>query len=173
MKHKHYDMIVAKAENMDLVVFVKSEETENGGLLVGSVTHTEWSETGERGDQMPCFHSDLDYFLCLPQHKEACLHWLNGGDVQDFFEEEWSDCASLAHATEVGGDNTLEFSMYHMFMNEEFNFRIAPKKEKRVVVYDEAANKFEETAFKNIDEAKEEIGYSDAQFIEIEIEVTG
>ena len=119
MKNKHYDMIVAKAENMDLVVFFNPS--------FGSSAE-KWEEATTT--LFPAFHPETDYFLCLPQHKEACLHWLNGGDVQDFFEEEWSDCASLAHATEVGGDNTLEFSMHHMFMNEEFNFRIAPKKEK-------------------------------------------
>ncbi|AUR81812.1 hypothetical protein NVP1013O_65 [Vibrio phage 1.013.O._10N.286.54.F9] len=117
MKHKYAEMIKAKADNMELVLFVKRGESST------------WGELNNHGDVT--FLYEFDYFLCLPQHKEACLHWLNGGEVQDLFEGEWVYCASLARATESGGDNTLEFSEHHMFMNEEFQFRIAPKKEKR------------------------------------------
>ncbi|CAL9964262.1 hypothetical protein VPH219E481_0086 [Vibrio phage 219E48-1] len=161
MKHKHYDMIVAKAANMELETFIKE-----GG---------EWRLMN---NAIPISES-FDYFLCLPQHKEFCLHWLNGGDVQDFFEEEWSDCASLAHATEVGGDNTLEFSMHHMFMNEEFNFRIAPKKEKRWIAFNSKAlmtTRDTYTTGVECEDALNEVGeiYENHpwQFIEIEVEVT-
>ena len=65
MKHKHYDMIVALAENMNLATFCKGK--------LGK----EWIDLG--GEGLPCFIPDNHYFLCLPQHKEACLHWLNGG----------------------------------------------------------------------------------------------
>ncbi len=105
------------------------------------------------------------------------MHWLNGGYVQDFFGVEWADCASLAHATEVGGDNTLEFSMHHMFMNEEFQFRIAPKKEKRWVL--ECNGTLVTTRiFTSEGTAKlwiEEFDRADEGIavIEIEIEVTG
>ncbi len=163
MKHKHYDKIVAKAENMDLVVLIKSKVTNRWEVLDSSC--------------IPSFYEESEYFLCLPQHKEVCLHWLNGGEVQDFFEGEWVYCASLAHATEAGGDNTLEFSEHHMFMNEEFQFRIAPKKEQRWIL--ECNGTLLTTRiFTNKDAAKlwiDEFDRADegVSVVEIEIEVTG
>tara|TARA_R110001632_G_scaffold153622_2_gene271633 strand:+ start:227 stop:814 length:588 start_codon:yes stop_codon:yes gene_type:complete len=120
MKHAHYDKIVAKAENMNLVVFSYCNLDELWSKDVPSQPGVEFIDS-----------SNTDYFLCLPQHKEACLHWLNGGNVQDFFNGEWVDCAPLSKTINTDSDNSLEFSYHHMFMNEEFNFRIAPKKEKR------------------------------------------
>ncbi len=120
MKHKHYDMIVAKAENMDLVVSIKLGD--------------KWEVISGHENQIVNFGSHYDYFLCLPQHKEACLYWLNGGGVQDNFEGEWSDCPSLSQTKNTDSENSLVFSVHHMFMNEEFQFRIKPKKEKRWVL---------------------------------------
>ncbi|AUR87927.1 hypothetical protein NVP1106O_04 [Vibrio phage 1.106.O._10N.286.51.F7] len=68
MRHKHYDMIVAKAENMELVVFYK-------------LPCEEWWQPDSECEALPD-EVEIDYFLCLPKHKEACLHWLNGGDVE-------------------------------------------------------------------------------------------
>ncbi len=118
MKHAYAELFTAKLNDTSLVLFEKHEEWK------------EWREVA-KSDLVFAVGGNFDYFLCLPQHKEACLHWLNGGEVQDFFEGEWVYCASLVRATESGGDNTLEFSEHHMFMNEEFQFRITPKKEKR------------------------------------------
>lgn len=67
-KHKHADMIIAKANNMDLVVFYKKDDSE--GWFVSSL------------DVMVYDGYDYEFFLCLPQHKDACLHWLNGGISQ-------------------------------------------------------------------------------------------
>ena len=56
--HKHIEMIAAKSANMDLVVCCKH-------LNEG------WGR-GNLDDLITCYN---DFFLCLPQHKEACLHW--------------------------------------------------------------------------------------------------
>ncbi len=112
MKHKHYDMIVAKAENMELTTLVKFGET-----WMISAPHT----VGE----VISFVSLYEYFLCLPQHKEACLHWLNGGESQYLSNgmEKWINF----------GDST-RWSDTHLFMTTECELRIKPKKEKRWVL---------------------------------------
>jgi hypothetical protein len=108
-KHKHYDLIVAKAANMDLVIFSKNES----GWRVSELA------------DIICW-PDYKYFLCLPQHKESCLHWLNGGALQDFFEGSWTSVGDFEGEGWVEADN--------MFMNEEYQLRIKPKKEKRWIV---------------------------------------
>lgn len=107
MKHVHHDKIVAKAANMDLVLFNKSEGQDG------------WNVSHETC--LPVF-SKCDYFLCLPQHKEACLHWLNGGESQYLSNgmKEWINF----------GDST-SWSTTHLFMTNECELRIKPKKEKR------------------------------------------
>lgn len=91
-KHKHYDMIVAKAENTDLAVFYKA------------VHESEWKDLPR--SPFPVFIETNEYFLCLPERKEACLDWLNGGsylystDGAHFSKlvdchhggSSWSDC---------------------------------------------------------------------------------
>ena len=156
-KHKHYEMIVAKAADTELVVFFKFD------------TGWYFDDTSETIK----FHSDTDYFLCLPQHKEYCLHWLNGGEVQDLYDDEWTYCAPLSKTINTDSENSLKFSHHHMFMNEEFNFRIKPKKVKRWIgVYH--TNQFQPTrTFRHKNDldtfiAESGIGY---QSIEIEIEV--
>lgn len=111
MRHKHADMIIAKAENMDLVLLVKLMNQPD----------FDWVECVS-GVKLP-FDQERDYFLCLHEHKDYCLHWLNGGSVQDYFEDEWSACS--------GYDGNNNWSYEHMFMLEEAEYRIAPKKEKR------------------------------------------
>lgn len=166
MKHKHYDMIVAKAANMDLVVFVKNVEVETGGLLSQSVEHIDWSETGEIGAQMPCFHEDLDYFLCLPQHKEVCLHWLNGGDAQKV------TTTPIAH---LNLGEITEWEEGHIFMNPHVVIRVKPKKEKRWIAVDPSHQQQSTKLFKSEDDLWSYFGgcagnSSGYQFIEIEVE---
>ena len=153
MKHKHYEMIVAKAKNMELVVFEKSKL--NGWVLL---------ERHLIPDSDAC-----DYFLCLPQHKEACLHWLNGGDVQvqDFPTNDFNDYL----------DEKYEWSLESWWMSEQCNVRIKPKKEKRWIGYCANTNQ----TFPHPQNSKELAGdyaainyrynMSDWQFIEIEVEV--
>lgn len=108
MKHKWYDMIVAKAANMDLVTFYKEGDgCDWRARLSQDSTH---------------FNDDFDFFLCLPQHKEACLHWLNDGDVQQspLDVEQW-----------VTSGNNRSWMVRHSFMQDKLKFRIKPRKEKR------------------------------------------
>lgn len=108
-KHKHYDMIVAKAANMDLIVFCNYGD--GWRKLSGSI--------------FPSFCKGSDYFLCLPEHKEACLHWLNGGECQLVLchEDDW-----LARATPKIEFGDCRNDSIWMKKNK---IRIKPRKEKR------------------------------------------
>ena len=106
-KHKHYEMIVAKAADTELVVFFKCD------------TGWYFDDTSETIK----FHSDTDYFLCLPQHKEYCLHWLNGGETEfEYDDGEWVSCSdwSKKWLQSICG-----------FMQDDNVIRIKPKKVKR------------------------------------------
>lgn len=74
-KHELCDFIVAKAANVDLVVF----EKVNGGV---------WKKLSS---YFPEWFHDCEYFLCLPKFEKECLHWLNGGEVEENYNGEWSD----------------------------------------------------------------------------------
>lgn len=106
--HKHAAMIKAKADNVDLVVFVKNDK---------------WYITKSCDDAM-MFFEDRDYFLCLPQHKEACLHALNGGEIEFSYgdSDEWMD--SCKNGRVLVWDESLDL------MSENYHFRIKPSKVK-------------------------------------------
>lgn len=111
MKHKHYDKIVAKAANMDLVVFKNDCDGRN------------WYEI----DEMPVSEFEFsDYFLCLPQHKDACLHWLNGGEVESLHKDY--EPMTLAEC------GSIEWGVKSTFMKGSIEVRIKPKKEKRWIL---------------------------------------
>ena len=154
MKHKHYDMIVALAENMDLVVFIKT----CGKWKVNNNSHFP-----------PFFCEDeYEYFLCLPQHKEACLHWLNGGEVEFEYDSKWHSCSYWSR----------EWHETSGFTCEDNKLRIKPKKEKRWIgVYNHNVTS---QHFDSIETAKSFIRRRDEfkncapeawNFIEIEVEV--
>ena len=104
-------MIVAKAANMELVVFVKT--CDNGAWY-------------EKGDNSACqWWEDSDYFLCLPQHKEACLHWLNGGKAET--DRSFDEFVLVDEAS----DRYFKWWPEGWFMREDYKSRIKPKKEKR------------------------------------------
>lgn len=152
MKHKHYDMIVAKAENMDLVVFCNGPH--------GSKWHV-------KDSNWPCFSDEFDYFLCLPQHKEACLHWLNGGEVE--FAGDYKSQWFIYQA-----DKDRAWSEESAFNSDDYEFRIKPKKEKRWVIlqYDSQLGDWcieDGTLYKTLDEAEDNRRYG--QLAEIEVEV--
>ncbi|MGB1281006.1 MAG: hypothetical protein ACPG5V_13680 [Vibrio cyclitrophicus] len=157
MKHKHYEMIVAKAANMDLVVLFKAS---NG--------YKNWIEA--ENDLMPSFHPNTEYFLCLPQHKETCLHWLNGGEVQYRIAlDVWTDASNNVSNAAWSSDNLL--------MDDQVEFRIKPKKEKRWIGVNSSGYATPMT-FINEDECKNYISISYQpesapkwQCIEIEVEV--
>ena len=116
MKHKHYDKIVAKAANTDLVVFYQPPNRKDL-----------WIESGER--ELPTLEN-YNYFLCLPQHKEACWAWLNGSDV-----------GYTLHGTRMGIRMSNEplpvWDVASPFMWDNVEFRVLPKKEKRWIVVDD------------------------------------
>ncbi len=159
MKHKHYDMIVAKASNMDLIGLIKSKVTNRWEMLDSSC--------------IPSFYEESEYFLCLPQHKEVCLHWLNGGEYQ-VNQLPPEKMISIEDTIIIGG-----WSKDHWFMSEAYTFRIKPKKEKVWIgVYGKHVT---ENHFGSKSEVEKHVGespvYSNCshswwQFIEIEIEVT-
>ena len=154
MKHKHYDMIVALAENMKLAVFCKGSFDK------------EWVDIVS--EEMPCFIPDNHYFLCLPQHKEACLHWLNGGEVEFEYDSKWHSCSYWS----------MEWHETSGFICEDNKLRIKPKKEKRWIgVYNHNVTS---QHFDSIETAKSFIRRRDEfkncapeawNFIEIEVEV--
>ncbi len=112
MKHKHYDMIVAKAENMDLVALIKSKVANRWEVLGSSF--------------MPSFYEASEYFLCLPQHKEACLHWLNGGKVESLHKDY--------EPMELAESGAIDWGVKSTFMKDSIEIRIKPKKEKRWIL---------------------------------------
>ncbi|AUR85708.1 hypothetical protein NVP1079O_64 [Vibrio phage 1.079.O._10N.286.45.E9] len=145
MKHKHYEMIVAKAANMDLVVFLKSKPA--GWVYLDPV-------------EMP-IQEDLEFFLCLPQHKDACLHWLNGGVL--FANTPVSEFKSNDSSWGV------LFRANHPMLQSEWSFKLAPKKEKRWIVVNPIGNSVNVNLMKT---APDMSGYPDTcQLIEIEVEV--
>ena len=154
MKHKNYEMIKAVAYNTELVIFFNDTEDN------------EWR---------PCsfemlFSPDVDteYFLCLPQHKEACLHWLNGGEVEFEYDSKWHSCSYWSR----------EWYETSGFTCEDNKLRIKPKKEKRWIgVYNHNVTS---QHFDSIETAKSFIRRRDEfkncapeawNFIEIEVEV--
>lgn len=104
--HKHAEMIKAKVDNMDLVVFEKSK-------LSG------WIELARY-----CFPDDegIDYFLCLPQHKEAVINSLNVGKSEVNYLDIWSLCNC---------NEPVEWSASWWYMDNNCKSRIKPRKEKR------------------------------------------
>jgi hypothetical protein len=158
MKHKYYEMIVAKAANMSLVKFIKMDGN--------------WEDAG-LSDKFISFSEEYDYFLCLPKHEEACLHWLGGGEVQMAHKGEFYNVSSVSLRCVDGWNDRCAF------MDDSFELRAKPKKEKRWIgVY---GNHVTEAHFETLDKARAFINgcpslYSKLvpdnwQFIEIEVEV--
>ena len=154
--HKHASMIKAKADNMELVVFVKDD-------LSGEL---KWRQMV---NSFP-ISVNHDYFLCLPQHNEndQCLHWFNGGDVEFRRDgEDWQDECEEYHG----------WTDYCGMMNNDVEFRIKPRKEKRWIGYCASRNLTFPDPQKSRNSAVNYalIHYSCAesewQFLEIEVEV--
>jgi hypothetical protein len=165
MKHRHHDMICAKAANMDLVVFYKNPI--NG----------EWKEIKSNENSLPEFSEDFEYFACIPQHKEACLHWLNGGMVQI---GRGIGCFVDAQPALVYSHKWIDTKWYTL---DNYESRIKPRKEKRWIgVIKEqftkggrAYYKNTECSYKTIEDLKRDVhapnGFDDWQFVQIEIEI--
>lgn len=109
-EHSNAGILKAYADNTDLVIFILD-------------SNSKWIRTNPKALMD---YPDDEFFACLPQHNEngQCLHWLNGGNVQDKFEDEWSDIKQHNGNPDWNG-------LDQIFMNEEFELRIKPRKEKR------------------------------------------
>ena len=153
-KHKHSPMIKAKVDNMDLVVFLNSGQ--------------EWTESSLN---TMVANSDIDFFLCLPQYKETCLHWLNGGEVEinaTFEDDEWVDY-----------DPVRGWSTGSVFMQCDHVLRAKPRKEKLWIAV--KTDKHETLggcrnvricshAFVNKQDAIDYLNLDSSQLVEIEVE---
>ena len=151
MRHKHYNMIVAKAKNTELVVFVKYNEA--------------WQEVSSTDEVSCSFYSDCEYFLCLPKHAEAVLAKLNGTEWQFCKDVDWID------------SNFNQFNVWSdcwWYMCDSYESRIKPKKEKRWIVlqYDQDLKDWcteDGTLYKTVEDAEDNRRYG--QLAEIEVEV--
>ncbi|CAM0059753.1 hypothetical protein VPHF89G1_0086 [Vibrio phage F89 g1] len=154
MKHVHCDKIVAKAVNMELVVFSNYKDNDT------------WFELLNNEDV--AFLKEFDYFLCLPKHKEAVLRGLNGEIAESANEnrEGWSE------------SSVESWDKDWWYMCDNYVSRTKPKKEKRWIGVNVTTGKTT-SAYTHDDEgnyAEDEVrltngNLSDWQFIEIEVEV--
>ena len=147
-KHKHYEIGVAKLANTKLVVFIKD----------GS----DWffDDTSESYN----FRSDVEYFLCLPQHKEACLLWLNGGETE--FEDDDGEWVSCSDWSKKWRQSTCGF------MQDDNVIRIKPKKVKRWIGVTNTG-KVTPDHYSDVDDLKSNViatSFDGWQFFEIEVE---
>lgn len=114
--HKHAEMIKAKADDMELVVFVKD------------INSGQWLKLDNQ-DVLPAFYEHYEYFLCHPKHEKECLHWLNGGEVEDDVIGKFTALISK--------DNYGDWHSGSVFMDGSRALRIKPRKEKRWILYSE------------------------------------
>lgn len=155
--HKHAKLIKAKADNMELVLFIK----------VGD----KWQVTGCQDNQIINIASHYEYFLCLPQHKDVCSHWLGGGEIEfnSQYSDGWGEYSPIT-----------TWSLGSVFMQGDYQLRIKPNKEKLWIAV--KTDKHEHLggcrkvricshAFVNKSDAEEYVDLSDSQLIEIEVEV--
>ena len=96
-------MICAKAANMDLVVLVKTCSRE--GWYV---------RPNQRDTNM---NPASQYFLCLPQHTEACLQWLN--DWQAKGEDPNNTRSFDDYAAHI---EAIKWSCLAWYMREDRNY---------------------------------------------------
>lgn len=153
--HKHAEMIKEKADNMDLAVFFKSNDSVKWIKIYCS-----------NANGLPAFYEDGEYFLCRQKHEKECLHWLNGGEIEVFdeYSGEWLEA--------VTKEDFREWRSVHFLMREFYQVRIKPRKEKRwIAVKDGKA--MSNYLFESENEARVICGRAghDAQFIQIEVEV--
>ena len=147
MRHKHYDLIISKAANMDLVAFCEHKENE-------------WIECLEDFIDM---HPSCNYFLCLPKYRDACRNWLSGGTSQ-----------YLSNTTNLwinfGGSKL--WILTHLFMTNECEIRINPTKEKRWIAISKLDMNVMNDVFESVELAKEYCGNGKFSIHEIEVEAT-
>ncbi|QGT52273.1 hypothetical protein [Vibrio phage MZH0603] len=113
--HKHYEMIMAKAENTELTVIVGHRDGH-------------WWNSGVDKNVIS-FDAIFNYFLCRPKHAEACLHWLNGGTVKISHGED-----STPVKTRLNG-NKPTWEPDHIFMCNTVTITSEVKKREKWIIY--------------------------------------
>ncbi|AUR81703.1 hypothetical protein NVP1089O_54 [Vibrio phage 1.089.O._10N.261.51.F9] len=149
-KHRYYDLIVAMAENTDLILFAE---------LMG-----EWQQANMQ--DLLINDSFEQYFVCLPKHKEVCLYWLNGGDIQGEDPKKQHSFDDYAPFTD-----RKFWSCTSWYMRTDRNMRIKPKKEKRFIAWNPRKDGAEEFSYLTLALAQKVYEGQDIQIIEIEVEV--
>lgn len=154
MKHEQYAMILEKASNVDLVVFVKNDHNDG-----------EWEVCDF---ESMIAHPELSFYLCLPKHNEngQMLHWLNGGhetlECNSPFTDGFERCYTIGSWKAGGG-----------YMRSDVEYKIKPKKEKRWIAYSTNQKRLGCLTFDSEVEARNHYIHEvdEPQFIEIEVEV--
>lgn len=149
--HSNAAILKAYADDTELVIF-----------MLGS--NSKWHRTNPKALMD---YPDDKFFACLPQHEDACLYWLNGGDVKGKSTGAWINYCPAIKA---------DWNNCTSFMDSDFEIVIKPRKEKRWI----ALNAFGDVMpvhCKDLDSAKQLVQYKDVgingdiQYIEIEVEV--
>lgn len=118
--HCHAEMVIHKAENMYLTLFIKLGD--------------QWQITGSHDNEIINIASHYEYFLCQPEYVKECAHFLNGGKIEKYctaagFEElDWH---------EVGFRD--DWYPEHPFMEENLKVRIKPEFEYVNLGFDKAS----------------------------------
>ncbi len=160
MKHKNAEMIIAKVNNTELVVLVKVIDSQNESGSYWTVSSLSALSVAEN-----------KFFLCLPQHKKACLHWLNGGKLMI---DNGKGLGEGRYTMDIRRNNPLTDFIGH----PEYTFRIKPMIEKVWVAYHKDGFMFNEVggSVSDIDDRVKSHELSDfvgADWQYKEIEVTG
>ena len=148
MKHKHCDMIKAKAEDTSLIkIFYNKMQSK-------------WV-IPDNQDEMFC--TTCEYFLSTKSNSDATLHLLNGGEIQFRFKGgDWMDSNKNGKSLEWSPDSDL--------MDYDYEFRIKPRKEKRWICITDDLEIEDGTLYESYANADENSpGYK--QIVEIEVEV--
>ena len=132
-KHKHYEMIVAMAANTDLVLFAKFMD--------------EWQQANMQ--DLLINESFEQYFVCLPIHKEVCLYWLNGGDIQGEDPNKQHSFDDYAPFTD-----RKTWSCTSWYMRNDRKTRIKPKKEARWIAVKKQDHTVEGVVFLSLNGAE-------------------
>ena len=148
MSHPYAELFSRKLNDMGLVLFEKHRDWDN------------W-EVARDSDKHFMVSANFQYFLCLPKHNDTgqCLHWLDGGKVQDYYKH-----ASTPKWLDIESDE-VNWTLGHLFMDDRCEIRIKPIKEKRWLVYNSKG--VLQGEYKNLPE-----NLDGAQCVEVEITVT-
>lgn len=112
MKHEQSKILKAYADNKDLCILT---------LDAGKWIHTSPKAIFD--------YPFSEFFACLPKHKNECLHWLNGGEVEIMEHKFKVHDAFFADYTI---DKELQpWNESLEWMSSCHSFRIKPKKVKR------------------------------------------